>query len=79
MKERCYFCFIDELGICEECMDKYNYSNFCLNCIAYGNGDLCQNCLTMGDEGVSMEYDLHRIISWIIRNDTHFSNLFTRL
>jgi hypothetical protein len=30
MDSFCYFCFIDEIGLCDYCIDK---NNICINCL----------------------------------------------
>jgi hypothetical protein len=69
-RKYCYFCFIDELGLCDLCLTDINT---CLNCLAYGgNNGLCLNCETNGDEGVDLHNDLLEIFDWIQRNDSYF-------
>jgi|LakMenEpi03Aug12_release.lakeMendotaPanAssembly.Ray.scaffolds.fasta_scaffold00515_51 hypothetical protein len=68
-RKHCYFCFIDELGLCDVCLTGINT---CFNCLAYGNGGLCLNCETNGDEGVDLNNDLLEIFYWIQRNDSYF-------
>lgn len=65
----CYFCFIDEIGLCDLCLGSVS---ICLNCLVYGNGGLCLNCETNGDEGVYLDDDLLQILDWIQRNDSYF-------
>lgn len=68
-RKYCYFCFIDELGLCDPCLTSINT---CLNCLAYGNGGLCLNCQMNGDEGVDLNNDLLEIFYWVQRNDSYF-------
>lgn len=70
-KDHCYFCFIDEIGLCDMCL---NDINLCLNCIVYGNGGLCINCLTYGDEAIDLNNDLLNVFNWIQRNDSYFAS-----
>ena len=65
----CYFCFINELGLCDTCLKAVNV---CLNCIAYGRGGYCINCIENGDEAVSMDTDFQKIIRWIQQNDHYY-------
>jgi hypothetical protein len=70
----CYFCFIDDLGLCDLCIT--NINDVCLNCIAYGgNNNQCVNCELLGDEGVSLGHDVSEIRNWIFRNDQHFISI----
>ena len=39
----CYLCIDTEEGLCYDCS---KYYNTCLNCIAYGDGSVCDNCET---------------------------------
>jgi hypothetical protein len=68
-KKFCYFCFIDEIGICDFCLTDIEC---CLNCIVYGNGGQCLNCELQGDEAVSLGQNISDIIDWIQRNDAYF-------
>lgn len=68
-KKFCYFCFIDEIGLCDSCLVDIET---CLNCIVYGNGSLCLNCEIQGDEGISMHPNVTDINDWIRRNDEYF-------
>ena len=70
-KEFCKNCYLSEDGICPNCSIELGC---CLNCISYGNGTFCINCLTMGDEGISLEYDLQMILRWIEYNDYFFDS-----
>lgn len=68
-RNHCYFCFIDEIGLCDLCLSEIS---ICLNCLVYGNGGLCLNCERNGDEGVYVDDDLLQILAWIQRNDSYF-------
>jgi hypothetical protein len=73
----CYFCFIDELGLCNQCITIIAV-DVCLNCIAYGennNNHQCINCELLGDEGVSFGHDVSEIKNWIYLNDAHFLSI----
>jgi hypothetical protein len=65
----CYFCFIDEIGLCDLCLTNLHT---CLNCLVYGDGGLCFNCEILGDEGVDLNNDLLEISNWIQQNDSYF-------
>ena len=68
----CFLCFEDPDGICYECAKRFNV---CLNCIAYSvDGNVCENCEEMGDEGVSLTYDLQQVFEYIQKNDEYFQN-----
>lgn len=67
-KQYCYFCFIDEIGLCDLCISELNV---CVNCIVYGNGDICNGCLSK-DEAIILDHDLFKVLEWIRRNDFYF-------
>ena len=68
--EYCYECYKSEDGICVNCVERWNV---CMNCIAYADmGDQCENCRTMGDEGVCMTTDLESARDYIEENDEFY-------
>ena len=74
----CYFCFIDELGLCNHCIANIAV-DVCLNCIAYGgNNNQCINCELLGDEAVSLGQDVSEIRNWIYLNDEHFLSIINK-
>ena len=75
-KDFCYFCFIDEIGICDLCLP---HIETCLNCIVYGNGGQCLNFEIQGDEAVSFGPNVSDVVDWIRRNDSHFNHIVTFL
>lgn len=62
--ELCGLCVSDECGLCWDCSVKYD---ICLNCIDYGEGGECANCLT--DEGVSLDFEIAQMHEAIRLND----------
>jgi len=64
----CYFCFIDEIGLCDYCIDK---NNICINC--FFSDHICPTCM---DEGVDLIFDKNLIREWIRSNDLHYKLLF---
>jgi hypothetical protein len=74
----CYFCFIDEIGLCNQCINSIAI-DVCLNCITYGNNNnQCINCELLGDEAVSLGNDVSEIRNWIFRNDQHFLSIINK-
>lgn len=69
----CFECKISDIGLCFNCAVT---KNFCLNCIAYGEGSYCQNCIRFHelDEAVDLHFDLEIIDDWVQRNN-HFWRL----
>lgn len=63
----CENCYNSDVGICINC----NNLNICLNCLAYGNGQLCANC-EHEDEGIDLTYDIQLILAYIVKNDEYF-------
>jgi hypothetical protein len=63
----CYDCIETEDGLCNECVEYYNV---CLNCVAYGDGSVCENCEK--DESICLDYDIAEILEFIERNYTYF-------
>ena len=63
----CKRCYLDGDGMCSQCCELYN---ICPNCIAYGDGGLCLNCLP--DEGVDLGYTMSLVHEWIVRNNYWF-------
>lgn len=76
----CYECKISDIRICNDCANK---KDICLNCIAYGDGDYCSNCIQSyeRDEGIDMKNDLYVGFEWIERNNNFWKLRFllTRL
>jgi hypothetical protein len=78
----CIDCYLDEwVGICDECLNYFCLN--CLNCIAYGNGNLCENCSTNNlDEATSLEpetiNDLIKVIYYIRNNNYYFEEWFNK-
>lgn len=66
-KAYCEDCYADEDGMCLQCCEKYN---ICANCVAYGDGGSCLNCLE--DEGVDLGYFMTLVRDWIVINDEFF-------
>ena len=64
----CILCFYDEDGLCNDCTEDFNV---CINCIAYGEGNLCANCES-SDEGICLDNDLQRALQYISENDEYF-------
>lgn len=58
----CYFCFIDEIGLCDYCIDK---NNICINCIF--SDHICHNIHNDSNKNVIRE--------WIRSNDLYYINL----
>lgn len=66
----CMLCYHDSEDLCVDCAEKLNV---CLNCVAYGiNGNVCENCEMMGDEGIDLTSDLRAVLEYIERNRLHF-------
>jgi hypothetical protein len=62
----CEDCFYADTGICFVCVDRFNV---CRNCIWYGEGQLCDNCVENDDEGIDIIYirqnSLDIALDWI--------------
>lgn len=62
----CDNCFNEETGICFICINRFNA---CTNCIYYGEGELCINCVENDDEGIDIVYirqnSLDIALEWI--------------
>lgn len=66
----CVFCFYNENGICRNCSSRMKV---CMNCVVYGiDGNPCQNCESMGDEGIDLTFDLVSVLDYINRNRQYF-------
>lgn len=65
----CDDCFNDEIGICFQCVERFNV---CYNCVWYGQGELCDNCAGHDDEGIDISYfnrqALNIALEWIESN-----------
>lgn len=59
MDSFCYFCFIDEIGLCDYCIDK---NNICINCL-------------FSDHICDLIFDKNIIREWIKHNDLHYINI----
>lgn len=68
MKKHCYFCYIDEIGLCDICIEQYN---LCINCIMQSR--LCLSCRQL-DEGIYIDPSTHDIIEWIRENDDYYKS-----
>lgn len=66
----CYECKINDIGLCFNCAKT---KGFCLNCIAYGNGNYCLNCIQC-DEAIDLRYDMLLLQEWVQKNN-HFWKL----
>jgi hypothetical protein len=83
---RCYFCYIDEIGLCDTCLE--NYKNVCLNCITCSICNItytsCKKCSRNGSQQDQLQNnknevakdDINNLVKWIKQNDTYFLNLF---
>jgi hypothetical protein len=67
----CYFCFIDDIGLCDHCIHK---NNICINC--FFSDHICYTCMRNGmDDGIDLIFDKNLIREWIRSNDLHYINL----
>lgn len=68
-RQYCYFCFIDEIGLCDLCIEEIDV---CLNCIIYGNNNICNNCLIQDEAVVLDQIIVNQVVEWIRRNDFYW-------
>lgn len=68
-RQYCYFCFIDEIGLCDICIGDLVELDLCLYCVV--SGQVCNACKYKEQQA---EQNLISILDWIEKNDLYFHN-----